>query len=207
MLKNFVIGAFIILFGILLFLAFNIKNAYEVLPIGSSDTMEVAPFADWRKFEASSERFFVMLPSPPQYAKEAVPIPNTQELRRYEMYVSQKLDGPIFMISLITYPQDIDGPEKTQTLHDIVDEMMKTKPDNKLKELKDSLYQDYPAIDFSIANDNYDVRGRAFIVKRTVYLLTYIANNTEFTLGDYEHFIDSFKLLPKGEISLLISHQ
>lgn len=198
MFKKFILSIFAFLILGIIYLASDIKDAYKVIPISSNPTMEVPAFADWRSFNAPSERFKVDLPAPPQYAKQAVPIPGTDTNRSYEMYVSEKLDGSIFMISLITYPEGLNM-DPAQLLHDSVDEMITTKPGNKLTSIHDSMFQNHRSVDFRIDNPKFIVAGKAFLVERTVYLLTYVASRSNFTIGEYDHFIDSFDLLSKKQ--------
>ncbi|MBA3721650.1 MAG: hypothetical protein H0W88_04540 [Parachlamydiaceae bacterium] len=200
--KKFVLLLLLALLIIIIFLAFDIKNAFRVLPIKESATLEVPPFADWRIFSAQSDKFEVMLPAVPQYARETVPVSITDNsMRRYEMYVSQQINGPVFMISLITYPKDYNTKDEQGILHSIVDELMQSKQGNKIVNIKESLYQNHEAIDFDIQNKKFNVMGKAFIIDHTVYLLTYIADLPDSVLADYEKFINSFKL-PKQESSL-----
>lgn len=194
MYKKVILTLFAVLCLGLLFLLSDIKNAYKSLPIQTSETMKAPPFADWREYNPQSKRFKVMFPEPPQYAKQTVPVPNTDKLRTYEMYVSENLNTSIFMISLISYPTGIDISDKKQLLHDVVDEMMQTKPDNRLKKIEDTTYENYPAVDFNISNNKFNVDGRAFLVDRTVYLLSYIAKISDLSQSEYEYFINSFHL-------------
>lgn len=192
-----VIGTiFGILFVILILLALNIKSAYKAVPMKVSDEMKVPAFAEWREFTAQTGKFEVLLPAAPQYAKEAVPIPNMEDKkRRYEMYVSEKMNSTIFMVSLITYPSDFDMSNIDEMLHSAVDEMMQTNPKNRLTKNEDSQFNGNQALDFEIDNMEYHIAGKVFLVGKTVYLLTYIAKDDNFNLKEYEHFIDSFKLL------------
>lgn len=197
MVKTVVISAFvIIMIGILLLMS-EMKNAYKVLPIKASGSMEVSPFAEWREFTSQTSHFKVSLPMPPQYAEENVSLPDTNLKRHYEMYVSEKLNGSIFMVSLITYPEGYHLSDENQTLHDLVTEMMQRKADNRLQESEDTFYRGHTALDFFITNDAFDLKGKTFIIDKTIYLLSYIARRNDFTLAEYDHFIDSFQLMPQ----------
>lgn len=183
------------LFALLvLIVTFNIKDAFWALPIKTNETLEVPPFADWRKFVSPSDRFTVSLPAVPQYAQDSVPLPGKNKMRKYEMYISEKLDGAIFMISLITYPDDMDVKRGDEVLHQVINEMMETKPDNKLTNISKSTFLKHPTFDFDIKNKDFFVKGKAFLVNSTVYLLTYIASSSTFTIKDYDHFMDSFEI-------------
>lgn len=196
MLKKVVVGSFIVIFLGIIALASGIKNSFKILPIKTSQTLEASPYALWKEFTAQTGRFKVLLPMPPQYAKDAVLIPETDKYRSYEMYISEKLDGPIFMVSLITYPGDTYTKNTEVILRDVIDELNRSKTTNRLKDLKNSKFQQYDALDFKMDNDKYNIIGKAFVIGRTVYLLAYIAQPSLFTIADYDYFIDSFKLLP-----------
>lgn len=191
-------GLIYLIFGILflgiLFLFFNMKNAYKVIPVTTSSEMKVPSFAAWREFVSKSNQFKVLLPAPPQYAKESVPIPNTNKFRRYEMYASEKTDGAVFMISLITYPKDM-VTDSFEMLHEIVQEMVTEKPNNSLEKNQDTFFEGFPAVDFTVLNKKYKVEGKTFLEESTIYLLTYVAPIENFNLEEYRHFIDSFHLL------------
>lgn len=199
MLKTIVLTTCAILLLGVIYLASDIKDAYKLLPMKAEPTLEVSPFADWREFEAKAGKFKVFLPVVPQYIKEAVAIPNTDLKRRYEMYIAQEPNDTIFMINLITYPNEIDTKDVRQTLHDLVDEMKASKPDNKLVEIKDNTYQDYPAVDFTLANPEFEVKGKAFMIDKMVFVLDYISRKENFALEKYDFFMNSFKLEPKTQ--------
>lgn len=199
MLTKLVVPILIIMLIAVLWMTHDVKDAYKILPMKTSETMDVPPFADWREFSAQSGKFKVMLPAPPQYAKEAVNIPGTDKLRRYEMYVSEKLDGDVLMISLITYPEGIDISDGKQLLNDLVTEMKNSKPGNEIKKLKTITYQGQSTLEFNIANPNFNVEGRTFLLDRTIYLLTYVAKTAEFSMSDYDYFIKTFQLTRNAE--------
>lgn len=194
MLKKVVLTIFALLFIGFLFTIRDIKESYKVLPIKVNTNLEVPQFAEWREYEPDTKRFKVMLPDPPQYAKESVEIPKTNKYRRYEMYVSEKLNGNIFMISLITYPEGVDISDKDDLLQQIVEEMMESKKNNKLNKNEKTTFEGHPAVDFNITNEKFNVEGKTILVDRTVYLLTYIAKIPDFILVEYEYFIKSFEI-------------
>jgi hypothetical protein len=194
MTRGAVTTIFVILLIGLIFLAINIKKAYKVLPVATFNKLEVPSFADWREFSAQSGKFKVFLPAAPQYVKESVNIPNTDKKRKYEMYVAQKVNGTIFMINLITYPTEVDTSNKNQILRDIINEMVEANTGNQLTELQDTIYQQHPALDFHIVNQELNIQGKAFMIEKTLYLLAYIAKEMDFTRAEYDHFIDSFQI-------------
>ncbi len=154
-------------------------------------------YLNWREFIDQSRKFKILLPSTPQYIKETLEIPKSDKKRRYEIYVSEGLNGSVFMINLITYPSDVDTSNIDQILHDTVYEIISTHPSNQLKELTETIYQNQQAVDFHVINQNFDVQGKAFMVEKTIYLLTYIAKASDVDMDEYQHFLNSFQLLSK----------
>lgn len=173
------------------------KDMYKALPATLNSTMTIVPFEEWREFEADEAKFKVQIPALPQHATETVRDPKDQQKREYDMYVSQKNDGTIFMISLITYENDQETSNPTKLLKSIVEEMLASNPSNKLKSLKENLYHQYKAIDFSIENADVHMDGKAFVIGKTLYILSYIAKSADYNPLEYQHFIDSFKLLSR----------
>jgi hypothetical protein len=184
---------FLLVVGGVLYLLLHSKEAYKLLTQNSSEHNSLA---DWKKFVPHSEKFEVFLPSTPQYMKEAEPLPHTDKKRFYEMYVSEKLDGTLFLISVMTYPIDLEVSPSSQTLQDVTYELVKTNPNNHLVNIKPNIYQSYEAIDFAVENPpgeaEFKVLGKAFIVNNTIYMLTYTAHKDNFDQQEYDYFVNSF---------------
>ncbi len=193
-----IVAVFILLIGGVYFLANKVKDNYKI-PNVSESSIQSSPntFEDWREFTPPSGRFEVQIPATPQYAKDAVAIPNTNTKRRYEMFASEKIDGTLFMISMITYPKEVDTSNTQEMLRGIVDELMHSNPLNRLINLENSSYQTHPAIDFDMISPQFKVQGKALIDDKTIYVLSYAARKDDFDTSEYQHFIDSFVLKPK----------
>lgn len=194
MARNVVILIFLMMLAGILILVSDIKNAYKVIPIKAEPTLETAAFADWREFTAQENAFTVQLPQPAQYASESAPIPDTGLQRAYEMYISQQLNGTIYMISMITYPAQIDTSNQNQMVEDFVQEIVRSRGDNRLQQSSKVSYQGREAVNFIIKNKDYDMKAMAFMIDKTVYLLSYVAQKNNFNEDEYNHFINSFRL-------------
>ncbi|WP_075882489.1 hypothetical protein [Candidatus Protochlamydia sp. W-9] len=197
MYKNVIMSIFAILMVGVIFLAANMKDAYKVLPGPTQSEKIVSPYAEWREFTSESGDFKVLFPSMPQYAKEAVNVPNTDVKRRYAMYAAEKINGTVFMISVITYPQDFNTNNKNTIVRSVIDELIASDPANHLLEQRDAIFQEQSAIDFHLVNKEFDIEGKSFMIDKTVYVLTYVARNRDYDIADYKHFIESFRLLSK----------
>jgi hypothetical protein len=160
-----------------------------------SEVGESANFATWQKFIPRSGLFEIFLPSPPQYGKDFVAIPNSDKKRRYDIYASEKVDGTLFLISVVTYPPEVDISSYGDILRQNINELMHNKTDNRLNNLWQHMFQDLQSLDFSFENQEFHVEGRAIHDDHIVYMLTYITQKENFDNEEYQHFIDSFKIL------------
>jgi hypothetical protein len=197
-----VILLLLLLFGLFYF-SFNLKNAYETLSgkrVSSTKSYEDDNFSTWSEFVPQSGLFKVTLPHSPQYAKDLVAIPNSDKKRRYDMYASEKIDGTLFLISMITYPLDVKTSPSDEILKETVEELKRSKPDNRISKSNNSTFETYPAVDFGITSPEFDVEGKAFIVDQIEYVLTYVTRKNDFDPVEYQYFIDSFKLLNKENL-------
>ncbi|KAF3362382.1 Uncharacterized protein PHSC3_001049 [Chlamydiales bacterium STE3] len=185
--------ALIVLFG---FLAVNsMKNSYKILPINAAKAVDQVPFSDWHRFVSTEDQFAVKLPVIPQHATQSIRDPLTNKPRIYDMYVAQKEDGTIFMISLIKFPEVIqasnDVLQKT-----IINDMIASNPKNQLKDIKVSNYHNHKASDFKIENEEHIVIGKTFVNGKTLILLSTIFNHNAMNEQEYEFFVNSFELEP-----------
>jgi hypothetical protein len=174
------------------------SNAQSSQQIAEKKAWDLLHVEDWHEFTPPSEKFKVLVPTLPQHATEKIGDPKTKEARIYDMYVSQKENGSIFMISLITL---LDNPNKSldeKMLASVVDNMLTASPNTKVKLMQMGQYKEYPAIDFSIENEQVNVDGKAFLVGNTLYLLTTVSKQNDYNRKEFEFFANSFQLMPAG---------
>lgn len=194
----------IIILVILFVLAFfyfvpELKNeSFKGISQTSTQTANSENFSTWEEFLPRSGLFKVLLPQKPQYAKDLVAIPGSDKKRRYDMYASEKIDGTLFLITVITYPTEAEASSSDDLLRETVDELMRSKSDNRLTKLENGFFQKQNSLNFSIENQKFHVEGKVFIAGKRVFSLSYITLKDNFDSAEYQHFIDSFKLLTIG---------
>lgn len=170
------------------------SNAEKSQLLAEKKAWESLHVENWHEFTPPTNKFKVLFPTLPQHATEKIGDPKTKEARIYDMYVSQKENGNIFMISLITL---LDNPNKTldeKMLASVVDNMLTSSPNTKVKLMQMGKYKEHPAIDFSIENELANVDGKAFLVGNTLYLLTTVSKQSEYNKKEFEFFVNSFQL-------------
>lgn len=193
-----IVAVFMAVFAIY-FAIDHYKDAYMALPLTPKNEVKAAPFSDWKEYSPESKKFSASFPVVPQNATEVVPIPKSDKKRVYDMFVSEQINGTIYMISQITYPNDYDTSAEKTLLHMIVDEMMTSNPNNKLDKIADEVFQGHKAVAFTIENKEIKIEGKTFMVGKMLYILTYMAKTPDFTDVEFDHFIKSFKLLNEND--------
>lgn len=154
----------------------------------------------WHEFTSPSGSFKVLLPTLPQHATERLDDPKTKEKRQYDMYVSEKDNGTIFMISIITLLDQKEAKLDESMLSSVMSDMLATNPENKVKLMQMGTYKQFPAIDFSIENNQLSIDGKAFIEGQTLYLLTSVGKINQYMKQEFDFFVNSFELLKSNPI-------
>jgi hypothetical protein len=160
----------------------------------TNESISKAPPKDWKKFIPATGKFTAFLPNQPSYAIDIEDIPNTEKKRWYEVYVSEEINGKVFLINLITYPHDYQLSDPPVILENIVKDIISRNLNNHIVEIKDDTFRGLPAKYFNFKNQSIEVRGEAFLSNNTVYLLTYTALADDFDTNEFTQFVNSFEL-------------
>lgn len=153
----------------------------------------------WKNFTPKSKLFEISLPNPPQYGKDFVEIPNSDKKRRYDLYASEKVDGTLFLVTVITYPFDHEIESSIDILDQNIQELMHSKENSQLNKLFQNVLDDRNYMDFNFESNGYSIEGRSIHDDHMVYMLTYISKKENVDEDEYEHFIHSFKILKSSE--------
>lgn len=189
------ISAAVLLVGVLM--VFNVKNNPGVVAEGLSRQSTTNNMV-WPEFISQGGEFIVRMPELPQHLQDAVNISHTDKKRKYEIYVSEKKDGSIFMIYRITYPEDFNTSNSQVILADVINEIITTNPNNRIIKNEETFYADYAARNFEIDNKDFTVEGLAFMDDKVVYVLTYATGDEIVNKSEYQYFIESFHLLSRA---------
>lgn len=191
-----------IIIALICFLAiWFIKDSYVLLPRIPKPGSDMAVsktdlFSTWVEFSPPSQAFQVKLPAVPQHATDVLVDPKTKEKRKYDMYVSEKSNGTIFMISMITFPTTPPPAEVDGLLKSLINNMVIANPQNNLADINPTQFLGLTAMNFKIENKSadLDVEGKIFMHSNVIYLLTVINSGSIPLDGEKDYFINSFQL-------------
>jgi hypothetical protein len=149
---------------------------------------------EWRSYVPPSGKFTVALPVVPQHATDTVNDITTQQLRRYEMYVAESADDTVYMVNMITYPNNADLKNRQRVFKQFVDDMLASTPKNKLLSSTPTQFQGRDALDFIIQNDEGLLESKLFLEGDTLYVLSRLAKLNATDNGGFQKFVSSFEL-------------
>lgn len=174
------------------------KDYYKILPLQNSDPakidLEKYNFQDWKEFDSPNGRFQVMLPTIPQQATENIKNPKTGETRKYDMYVSERLNGTIFMISLITFENHFTPEKRELLLTEMMDDMVNSNPKNELLSKAYGEYLGNRSLDYTISSVDVNIEAKTFMVDNTMYILSRVTPSSENDPSEFNFFVNSFEL-------------
>jgi hypothetical protein len=154
----------------------------------------------WVDFNPTTDKFQAKFPSIPEQAEDEKKDPKTNELKKYEMYISED-NGRVFMINVIKFSSQITDAD--EVLEGIVNDMVASNKSNKLESKTAGSFQGHKSIDFVIKNPSYSIHAKAFVNQTHAYVLSALAKNSLDLQTDYTYFLNSFKL-SNGAVSDLV---
>lgn len=147
----------------------------------------------WQMFTSVEENFRINLPTYPTKSSNTeklkdVNVPTTQ-------YVSNAPNGDQYMIQYAVYPVKLD---QNLALEGTVNGSVNSDPSNKLVESAITTYQNFPAIDYLIYNNQESlyIKGRNVLVGSTLYMTLVVSK--ERLPSEYAKFANSFELIPSS---------
>jgi hypothetical protein len=173
------------------------KNSYKENSSVSEPVLE-----GWIDYIPASKSFASKFPTIPQHATDRALDSKTKESKQYEMYVSENNDH-VFMISVISFLDVNKIRDSEKALKNIVDDMVVSNPGNRLEKFQQGSLEDIKNVEFLITNESYTIKGRAFLAKNKLYVLSVLSKSAADPSLEFECFFKSFKINKDSSPSLL----
>ncbi|MCB1112789.1 MAG: hypothetical protein H7A37_08970 [Chlamydiales bacterium] len=172
---------------------FLISNMADFKLLSGSSAGDPADVANWTEYEDVDEMFKVNLPSPPEHVSQTITDRVTNQIRHYSIYASKDLEGTVYMVTEITFPSEIDPTDNEDLLHDVVKEMVASKPTNELVSMESTTFHGGPAVNFQInGNEDTVIYGVTFSKNKKLYTVSSIGATKYNDEAKFEKFADSF---------------
>lgn len=183
---------FFVLLALLFF--FNLKKSWEILPVDPPvEKVGAAPTQNWLLFQDPRNEFKILFPNKPKAASNELKDAKTQSIRKQDMYVAEKPNGTVYMISRLTFPNTELLADKEAVLKAAVSDLISGNPDNKLKKSKLEDFQGGKALRFEIQNEEVNTQGLALIRGKSLFVLTAISKDKDRNDAENNTFLSSFQ--------------
>lgn len=210
---RFLLIVVLVIIGGLGYLAVHyMKDSYKVLPASDApenalesqlDAETETDYQNWIEFSPPAGTFKVLMPSKPEHVSDKSNDPKTKIKRVDDVYLAERKNGSVFMIHLITYPDQQQAMTAEEgLLENFMHDMLASNPNNKLVASQPAMFKGQKALDFVIENDSFNYDVRTFLENKTVIVLASIAKKPFHNVKDFEFFINSFELSPADQKAL-----
>jgi len=172
-------------------------------------TDAVTKSSSWKSFTSTQGNFTIDLPSEPQEIEQKIDIPKTDLSIQYMTYLSEPQDNVVYVVSVWTYPPEIDMDRPDINLQDGFGGMLSALPGAEVLFMQMKEVQGFQALEFTVKSEEIYFRGMLLLAHNTLYQIF-----TVYKEGDkkeheemdqnYQHFMGSLRLLhadasPGGE--------
>jgi hypothetical protein len=178
--------------GLLLVVAPSISGAQSssngaVAPI-------VTPIGGWKEYHAKAGNCSLFMPTEPEHISEKMAMPEEGFELKYDAYISAADQQTVFMLLVAQYPEFVDEAYAQMSLEGFLNGILTHSPGNQLLFADLLLVDGHEALDFFIRTGNVYFKGRAVMVKNSLYLMAMECEIPHYDEVRYKHFVDSFKI-------------
>lgn len=154
-----------------------------------------APLQDWKEYHSSTGRCQVSFPSAPEHVSQRLTTPEIGYDLKYDAYISSMDKQTVFMLLVAQYPEYVDQTYAQMSLEAFLNGILTYNPENQLIFADLLLVNGNEALDFFIRAGGVYFKGRAIMVKNSLYLMAMECDVKQYDEQNYNKFIDSFKLV------------
>lgn len=154
---------------------------------------QVELIADWQEFHSVSGKCKMKFPNYPQHVTENMKFEEGYNLR-YDAYVSSVKKEEVYMLLIAQYPDFVDQSYAKMSLEGFLNGILTHNPNNQLLFADLILVEGYEGMDFFIRTGSVYFKGRAVMIKNSLYLMAMECDMTVYNENQFNQFIGSFKL-------------
>ena len=154
-----------------------------------------SPVKNWQDFESLPGRCTMKFPMKPEHVSEKMSMPEEGYDLKYDAYISSTDPKTIFMLLIAQYPDFVDERFAHMSLEAFLNGILTHNPGNQLIFADLVLVQGHEALDFFIRSGSVYFKGRAMMVKNSLYLMAMECEVQNYDEVHYNTFVDSFLLV------------
>jgi hypothetical protein len=148
----------------------------------------------WQDFHSVAGKCKMKFPKYPDHLSEKMRLPEEGFDLKYDAYISALDQKTVFMLLIAQYPEFVDESYAKTSLEGFLNGVLTHNPNNQLLFADLSLVNGHEALDFFIRTGGVYFKGRALMVKNSLYLMAMECEVQNYDEAHYKTFIDSFQL-------------
>ncbi len=149
---------------------------------------------NWKEFHAVSSNCKMKFPSSPDHLSENMRLPEEGFDLKYDAYISAVDQKTVFLLLVAQYPDFVDETYARMSLESFLNGILTHNPNNQLIFADLSLVDGHEALDFFIRTGGVYFKGRALMVKNSLYLMAMECEVQNYDEKNYNTFVNSFQL-------------
>ena len=148
----------------------------------------------WQEFHSVVGKCTMKFPKYPDHLSEKMRLPEEGFDLKYDAYISAMDQKTVFLLLIAQYPEFVDESYARMSLEGFLNGILTHNPNNQLIFADLSLVGGHEALDFFIRTGSVYFKGRAIMVKNSLYLMAMECEVQNYDEGSYNAFVESFEL-------------
>ena len=148
----------------------------------------------WQEFHCVVGRCTMKFPKYPDHLSEKMRLPEEGFDLKYDAYISAMDQKTVFLLLIAQYPDFVDETYARMSLEGFLNGILTHNPNNQLIFADLSLVGGHEALDFFIRTGSVYFKGRALMVKNSLYLMAMECEVQNYDEVHYNTFVESFQL-------------
>ncbi len=180
----------VIIIGALAGLAF-----FQTVANANVKAKEIELKSKWQEFHSAPGCCSMRFPHQPEHISEKMSGGADGYDLKYDAYVSSIDKKTVFMLLVAKYPDFVDESYAQVSLESFLNGLLSHNPANQLIFADLVLVGGREALDFFIRTGSVFFKGRAMMVKNSLYLMAMECEMQHYDENEFNMFINSFKLV------------
>jgi hypothetical protein len=173
-------------------MSFNALSAGDVSAVEKVAVQKSDP--NWQEFHSVVGKCTMRFPKYPDHLSEKMRLPEEGFDLKYDAYISAIDQKTVFLLLIAQYPDFVDESYAKMSLEGFLNGILTHNPSNQLIFADLSLVGGHEALDFFIRTGSVYFKGRALMVKNSLYLMAMECEVQNYDEGSYNSFVESFQL-------------
>ncbi|MEN9343226.1 MAG: hypothetical protein RLZZ453_13 [Chlamydiota bacterium] len=148
----------------------------------------------WQEFYSPVGKCTMQFPKYPDHLSEKMRLPKEGFDLKYDAYISAVDQKTVFLLLVAQYPDFVDESYARMSLEGFLNGILTHNPNNQLIFADLSLVGGHEALDFFIRTGGVYFKGRALMVKNSLYLMAMECEVQNYDESHYKKFVESFAL-------------